>query len=217
MGHLNYPMCQDVGMRLAELSRTSGFPSATIKYYLRLGLLAPGTTESSTWASYDDTHVRRLALVRALTEVASLSLDDVRRVLDAVDDSSVALHESLGTAQWLLSPEPDTAPSAESLATVDALVDRQGWHLAEGGPLRARLAGQLDTLARLDFPVTDDLLDTYAASLRPLVELDVSRIPTEDRGRAVERVVVGTLLYEPVIASIRRMLAEVVSSETLDG
>ncbi|WP_175539783.1 MerR family transcriptional regulator [Nocardioides exalbidus] len=204
-------------MRLAELSRTSGLPTATIKYYLRLGLLAPGATESSTWASYDDSHVRRLALVRALTEVAGLSLEDVRRVLGAVDDVSVPLHESFGTAQWLLSPEPEAAPSREALEMVDGLVARQGWHLADGGPLRARLAGQLDTLARLDFPATDELLDTYADSLRPLVELDVSRIPTEDRTRAVERVVVGTLLYEPVIASIRRMLAEVVSSETLDS
>jgi DNA-binding transcriptional MerR regulator len=215
MGHLNYPMCQDVRMRLAELSARSGFPTATIKYYLRLGLLAPGATESSTWASYDDTHVRRLALVRALTEVAGLSLDDVRRVLDAVDDESVPLHESFGTAQWLLSPEPEAEPSASSLAMVDALVERQGWQLAEGGPLRARLAGQLDTLARLDFPATDELLDTYAESLRPIAELDVSRIPTEDRGIAVERVVVGTLLYEPVLGSIRRMLAEVVSGETI--
>jgi DNA-binding transcriptional MerR regulator len=215
MGHLNYPMCQDVRMRLAELSARSGFPTATIKYYLRLGLLAPGATESSTWASYDDAHVRRLALVRALTEVAGLSLDDVRRVLDAVDDDSVPLHESFGTAQWLLSPEPESEPSVESLAMVDRLVERQGWQLAEGGPLRGRLAGQLDTLERLDFPATDELLDVSAASLRPIAELDVSRIPTEDRGRAVERVVVGTLLYEPVIGSLRRMLAEVVSGETV--
>ena len=49
-------MCQDAAMRLAELSARSGLPTATIKYYLRLGLLAPGRAESSTWASYDDGH-----------------------------------------------------------------------------------------------------------------------------------------------------------------
>ena len=139
-------------MRLAELSARSGLPTATIKYYLRLGLLAPGRTESSTWASYDDRHLRRLALVRALTDVAGLSLDGVRQVLTAVDDESTPLHDSLGTAQWLLSPAPETQPSEDSLARVDALVERHGWTLADGGPLRARLAGQLDTLAGLDFP-----------------------------------------------------------------
>ena len=202
-------------MRLAELSARSGLPTATIKYYLRLGLLAPGRTESSTWASYDDGHLRRLALVCALTDVAGLSLDGVRQVLTAVDDESKPLHDSLGTAQWLLSPAPETEPSEDSLARVDALVERHGWTLADGGPLRARLAGQLDTLAGLDFPATDDLLDTYASSLRPIVELEVSRMPTDDRTLAVERVVVGTLLHEPVIGSIRRMLGEVVSAETI--
>jgi DNA-binding transcriptional MerR regulator len=201
-----------VGMRLAELSERSGLSTATIKYYLRLGLLAPGASESSTWASYDESHVRRLALVRALTEVGGLSLDGVRQVLTAVDDEATPLHDSFGTAQWLLSPAPEAAPSPESLARVDALIARQEWDLVEGGPLRARLAGQLDTLERLDFPATDELLDSYAESLRPVVELEVARIPSDDRALAVERVVIGTLLYEPVLSSIRRMLGEVVSA-----
>ena len=86
--------------------------------------------------------------------------------------------------------------------------------MAPGGAraVRARLAGQLDTLERLGFPASDELLDSYAESLRPVVELEVSRIPSDDRSLAVERVVIGTLLYEPVIGSIRRMLGEVVSA-----
>ena len=199
-------------MRLAELSARTGLSTATIKYYLRLGLLAPGVSESSTWASYDEGHVRRLTLVRALIEVGGLSLDGVHQVLTTVDDEATPLHDSVGTAQWLLSPSPESAPSPESLARVDALIQRQDWDLAEGGPLRARLAGQLDTLQRLGFPATDELLDCYAESLRPVVELEVSRIPTDDRALAVERVVIGTLLYEPVLGSIRRMLGEVVSA-----
>lgn len=199
-------------MRLAELSDRSGLSTATIKYYLRLGLLAPGASESSTWANYDEGHVRRLALVRALTDVGGLSLDGVRQVLTAVDDEATPLHDSFGTAQWLLSPAPESAPTPESLARVDALIGRQEWHLAGGGPLRARLAGQLDTLERLGFPASDELLDSYAEALRPVVELEVSRIPSDDRSLAVERVVIGTLLYEPVMGSIRRMLGEVVSA-----
>src|SRR5688572_23827489 len=88
IGHCRYPMCQDGGMRLAELSDRSGLSTATIKYYLRLGLLSPGVSESSTWATYDESHVRRLALVRALTDVGGLSLDGVRQVLAAVDDEA---------------------------------------------------------------------------------------------------------------------------------
>ena len=200
-------------MRLAELSARTTLSTATIKYYLRLALLAPGTTESSTWANYDEDHVRRLALIRALTDVGGLSLEGVRAVLAAVDDESTSLHDSFGTAQWLLSPAPESAPTPESLARVDELIERQGWDLTEGGPLRPRLAGQLDTVERLGFPASDQLLDLYAESLRPVVELEVSRIPHEDRALAVERVVIGTLLYEPVMGSIRRMLGEVVSAD----
>jgi DNA-binding transcriptional MerR regulator len=85
-------------MRLAELSARSGLSTATIKYYLRSGLLTPGTAQSSTWASYDDSHLRRLRLVRALTDVAGLSLEEVRRVVDAVDASG-SDHQARGAAQ----------------------------------------------------------------------------------------------------------------------
>lgn len=199
-------------MRLAELSSRSGLSTATIKYYLRLGLVPAGETESSTWASYGEEHVRRLALVRALTDVAGLSLDQVRRVLAAVDDEDVSLHESLGTAQWLLSPAPEEPPSEESSARVAALLDRHGWHLSDQGPLRSRLAAQLDALAVLGMPATDEVLDAYVEALAPVVDLELSRIPEDDPTLAVERMVVGTLLYEPVIATIRRMAGEVASA-----
>ncbi|GMA88788.1 hypothetical protein GCM10025868_40380 [Angustibacter aerolatus] len=44
-------------------------PVATVKYYLREGLLPPGTPTSRTQAQYDEEHVRRLRLVRALLDV----------------------------------------------------------------------------------------------------------------------------------------------------
>lgn len=199
-------------MRLAELSSRSGLSTATIKYYLRLGLLPAGETQSSTWAAYDESHVRRLALVRALTDVAGLSLDEVRRVLAAVDDEDVSFHRSLGTAQWLLSPAPEEPPSEESLGRVDALLARHGWALAEGGPLRHRLAAQLDTVASLGMPASDAVLDAWAGAILPVVERELAAIPSDDSSLAVERMVVGTLLYEPVIGTLRRMAGEVVSA-----
>src|ERR1700716_801088 len=45
-------------MRMAELSAESGVPVATIKYYLREGLLPPGERTSRNQARYDDVHVR---------------------------------------------------------------------------------------------------------------------------------------------------------------
>jgi DNA-binding transcriptional MerR regulator len=99
-------------MRLAELSARSDVPATTIKYYLRLGLLHSGERQSSTWSAYEDSHLRRLTLIRALIEVAGLPLAAVRRILEVVNDESVPRHQALGTAQWLLSPNIAEQPSA---------------------------------------------------------------------------------------------------------
>ena len=56
-------------MRISELSSRSGVPVATIKYYLREGLLPAGERTSATQARYGDAHVERLRLVRALVDV----------------------------------------------------------------------------------------------------------------------------------------------------
>jgi DNA-binding transcriptional MerR regulator len=90
-------------MWMAELAERSGLPVATIKYYLREGLLPPGKNTSATRASYGETHLRRLRLVRALTDVAGMRLDAVRAVLRAVDDKSLSWHEAVGSAHSRLS------------------------------------------------------------------------------------------------------------------
>ena len=51
-------------MRISELASRSGVPPATVKYYLREGLLHPGRALSRTQADYDASHVDRVRLVR---------------------------------------------------------------------------------------------------------------------------------------------------------
>ena len=59
-------------MRIAELSRQSGVPVPTIKYYLREGLLPAGELTSPNQASYGETHLRRLRLEEnAITDAAA--------------------------------------------------------------------------------------------------------------------------------------------------
>ncbi|HOZ59840.1 MAG TPA: MerR family transcriptional regulator, partial [Nakamurella multipartita] len=45
--------CQGRPVRISELSRASGVPTATIKYYLREKLLHEGVLTSATQARYD--------------------------------------------------------------------------------------------------------------------------------------------------------------------
>ena len=73
-------------MKIAELSQRTGAPVATVKYYLREGLLPAGAPTAVNQADYDDAHVRRVKLVRALVEVGRMTIAEVRQVLDAVGD-----------------------------------------------------------------------------------------------------------------------------------
>ncbi|MFC9487519.1 MerR family transcriptional regulator, partial [Streptomyces hydrogenans] len=83
-------------MRIGELSRRTGVSVPTIKFYVREGLLPAGRLTSPNQAAYDETHVRRLRLIRALMDVGGLSVAAVREVITAVDDPERPVHALLG-------------------------------------------------------------------------------------------------------------------------
>src|SRR4051794_8074570 len=91
-------------MRISELSRVSGVPVATIKYYLREGLLPAGIPTSATSASYDERHVDRLNLIRALVDVGRVPIARVREVVTALEQPPTSWHDLLGAAHGALPP-----------------------------------------------------------------------------------------------------------------
>src|SRR3954453_18454825 len=91
-------------MRISELSRVSGVPVATIKYYLREGLLPAGIPTSLTSASYDERHVDRLNLIRALVDVGRVPIARVRQVVTALEQPPTSWHDLLGAAHGALPP-----------------------------------------------------------------------------------------------------------------
>jgi DNA-binding transcriptional MerR regulator len=205
-----------LSMWMSELAAASGLPVATVKFYLREGLLPPGEATGATRARYDDGHVKRLRLIRALTEVAGLRLEAVRAVLAMVDDDSRSFHQAMGSVHHRLSAGPaDASPTA--LAQVDALVVRRGWQLYEPNPHRLALARALDALAGLDHAASDDLLDDYADAAQTVAERDVAAVGREDRVAGAEHAVVGTLLLEPVLILLRRMAQEDASARLAEG
>jgi DNA-binding transcriptional MerR regulator len=195
-------------MWISELARRSDLPVPTIKYYLREGLLHPGEAVGATKAQYDEGHVRRLRLVRALTEVAGMRLDDVRRVLDAIDDESLSWHEAIGSAHTRLAPPVNASGTDVERMRVDALLERHDWELAEQSQHRDALAGALASLSALGHPPSDELLDTYADAANLISERDLEQLRETDRAQAAEHAVVSTLLLEPVLLILRRVAQE---------
>ena len=193
---------------MSQLSEHSGLSVPTIKYYLREGLLHPGESVGATRARYDESHVRRLRLVRALIEVAGMRLDDVRRVLDAIDDQSLSWHEALGSAHTRLSPPASGTAGDQDEERVDRLLARNGWQLEDASTHRHALAAALASLSALGHPPSDELLDTYAEAVDRIAAHEVAALPDADRAAAAERAVVSTLLLEPVLLTMRRIAQE---------
>ena len=106
-------------MKISELAAATQVSVPTLKYYLREGLLAPGTSLSRTQARYDESHVQRVTLVRALLESGGLSIAATKRVLATIDSPDSERLDVLANAQRALmgvdamdhSPTPPPPPT----------------------------------------------------------------------------------------------------------
>src|SRR4051812_39866170 len=102
-------------MRISELSRRSGVPVGTIKFYIREGLLPAGAPTARTQADYGDEHLRRLRLVGVLTGLVQLDLSAVRDLLRAIEDERLALRDLLEVVNRALVPRARVVPPSDSL------------------------------------------------------------------------------------------------------
>ena len=202
-------------MRLAELSERSGVPVASVKFYLREGLLAPGTPVTARQAEYGEEHVRRLRLVRAMLKVGGMSVSQARDVLAVADDPAFGRHERLGIASCMLPPNvaaPEAADPAharwsaahEELRTL--LVDELGWRLHDTAPALNTLTRAVVALRDLGYRCTLDYLRRYATALHPIADKEYGVIEEfAVLDEAIEATVAYTMLYEPIILSLRRL------------
>ncbi len=209
---------------IRELSRRSQVPVATIKYYVRAGLIAPAHKTGRTMSWYEPKLVERLRAIKELQRRQFLPLDVIKQALDKDAEA------------------PDDLAAAEAIAGV----------LAKRGGRRARtrqqvLAGgaspaELDWLARagLAVPGADgayrgddlallstlgaarkagiradmlpfDILHAYLEALRALVDVELRMFRRGVLGRAKPAEVASlaaaaTRLSERLVVVIRRKL-----------
>ena len=203
-------------MKMAQLSTTSGVPVATIKYYLREGLLPAGERSGPNQSLYGPEHLRRLRVIRGLLEVGGLSIAAAHQVIDAID-SDLGLSHTFDIAQRTVSPQIDLETlSAEAVAQVDAVLS--GWHVSPDNPGRLAAARVLQTFAELGQPDLSGWVPGYAAAALAVAEADLDEIDARsDRESKTEMVVVGTVLGDALFAALRRAAQEHVSSRRYSG
>lgn len=200
-------------MRIAELSRDSGVPVPTIKYYVREGLLEPGELTSPNQAQYDESHLRRLKLIRALAEVGGLSIAAMRDLLAAASSPATSLHDALGKAQYATTPQysyqaSDAARQA-STRQADEIIHERGWQIRPDSPARQLL---VEVLAALRDLGQDDLLtlaNAYAGPAEQIAAADVAVVlARQGLDSQLQGVIIGTVLGDTLLAALRRLAEE---------
>lgn len=200
-------------MRISDLSRRTGVPVATIKFYLRDRLLPPGKPIGRNQAEYGEAHLRRLRLIRAFTNIAHLDLSTVRELLTSIEDERIPIGGLYDVVNRAMLPDepalPETEGVAQAHADVDAFLASLGWHLPPDAAGRKQLADVLAALQRLECECGVEYFTPYAAAAERLTLLELDLLPNggsdaADRAPAVVRAV----LLEAAFTAIRRLAQE---------
>jgi DNA-binding transcriptional MerR regulator len=191
-------------MRISELVRRSGVPLATVKYYIREGLLMPGEATSATQADYGEDHLRRLSLIRALTDVAGLPLQKAGVVIGLIEHPQPSLFDTLGKAVAALPPYPEANEDAQ-YPRAKAALEKLGQVYDPEYAAVAQFERALAAAESVGLPMSDERLLGYGRHIMGIAELDIDQVPTGTVQGAIEHSVLGTALYEPIILAMRRL------------
>lgn len=190
-------------MRLGELSEATGTTPASIKFYLREGLLQPGQSINPTRASYGDEHVRRLRLIQGLRAVVGLGLEDIRRIIDAsqgAGDSSSQRLALLGTVQSVVLglDAADRPQSAEGRA----LIRSMGWP-DEPSEARTAVDRHLAMMRELGVAAEADVLEAYGRAADAIAS---AQLEVTDGSETIEEVIltaaVGMHMHNQLILKV---------------
>lgn len=202
-------------MRIAELSRASGVPVPTIKYYLREGLLPPGEFSSPNQARYDEGHNRRLKLIRALINIGRVPISALKDLLADLDAPHPNLHHAIGRAlQPGLQRDRDDTELAEAKAELDRVIERRGWQADCDSAAYRQIAEVMVTMRKLGAGDLLDGLDRYAGAADQIAATDLSLVINRGEGdEIVFGAVIGTILGDSLLQGLRRLAQESISAQ----
>lgn len=202
-------------MRISQLSQRAGLPVGTVKFYLRTGLLHPGRATSATQAVYDESHVARLRLVRALLEVGSLSHAEIQRVLEALE---LPADDALDTTTRVAAAAAAQSQcDATDVSSARGIVEGFGWHVDPQSPHLRDLADALHALDAVGASPSTDRMRTYAEAAVELAADDVRAVAETDEDRRAVVAAAGAVLYDSLLRSLRRLATESQVSESRGG
>ena len=196
-------------MLVSELAERADVPLATVKYYLREGLLPAGETTGPRRADYDDAHLRRLRVLRLLREVGGVPVTSLRQVVEALDDELRPVHDTMTLVADVISAGPEPAvQDPASLDIVDAVIAAAGWHGVRGESLDRQRLASLVTLLNGPGPLAAgvEVLTFYAQVADQLARAEIALVDhTTERSELLEQMVTGSVVYGQVFQLLRQL------------
>lgn len=184
-------------MKLGELARRVGTTTASVKFYIREGLLSAGRKLNQTTAAYDEGHVKRLELILGFRSIIGTPLARIGDLTAVIDDPGAGILDVMETAQTIAA-EGSGGSAADRGSSVPASTDG-------------------DTAASTDVDPDADPAGASAKVARLLTEQDwpdrqsVARTALEQRLRRM-----GGLGVELGAESLSRIAQAVASIGVLD-
>jgi DNA-binding transcriptional MerR regulator len=199
-------------MKISELCRRADVVPTTLKYYIREGLVGEGRRDGPNRTDYDEDHVHRVRLVRALIETGGLSIASARHVLEVIDAEGTDLafaFEAIQNALGATGRLGEHAASAEARERVRALVEASDWAVTPSNPGIELAARALDGLSTIHFTPSDEFLTGYATACLGIARADLGALTTRDSPELVlELMVVGTVMGDVLMSGLRRLAQE---------
>ncbi|MEV6157930.1 MerR family transcriptional regulator [Nonomuraea sp. NPDC052129] len=187
-------------LRIGELSNKSGLSIATIKFYRREGLLPPGRPLRCNQVEYDDGHLYRLRLIRALVEIGDLSLPTIRTLIDATEDPSqpVRQHPPAGSRRTPIRP----AKWGQTREQLINLLLAGGWRVQLEAEALDTVADVLVAFEELGHDLQPALLAGYARLARETVAIEMRLVRTSRRTPPLTQ---AAVFYEKLFDALRRL------------
>jgi DNA-binding transcriptional MerR regulator len=196
-------------MLVSELAERADVPLATVKYYLREGLLAPGETTGPRRAEYDDAHLRRLRVLRLLREAGGVPVTSLRQVVAALDDEYRPVHDTMTLVADVISAGPEPAvQDPASLDVVDAVISAMGWDGVRASSLDRQRLAALVTMLNGPGPLAAgvEVLTFYAGIADQLARAEIALVDhTAERSEQLDQMVTGSVVYGRVFQLLRQL------------
>ncbi|TGD40768.1 MerR family transcriptional regulator [Brevibacterium aurantiacum] len=179
-------------MKLSALAEESGVSTASIKYYIHVGILPPGRKRNATTAVYSQAHLDRLALITWLRRELGSPIESIAALTRSIDDESLENIELMGICQRLAleasnvlkSADPASPPAPESSSVendIRGVLHELGWPDISPTAV-ASMAGVLDELSASGYQVGPDTIRRHIQSLAEVASKNTSPI-TDDLSR----------------------------------